>query len=335
MSIVITSADEQAAWAEKRLPGTQRLRDGVWSVAIPCPQFGIRYTYCYLLLGDSGRFVIVDPGMDTPEGRSLLIGALESAGVALPGLEGVVITHAHADHILMTRWLIDQTGAWAGMHPLESEMVERSREATHAFLYEREQEWLRRSGAPLDVQERFFRSADMRRYAPNTRSTRDLHDGSLLPLPGRRIQVKSTPGHTPGHVCLIDHDSRAVLTGDHVLPLISPNVGLTSSAPPDRDSVAEYAWSLRRARDWDEYEVFPAHQFRFRGLAARCDELLEHQRNRQDEVDAVLDEDPAASPWDVAVRLTWSRPWESLDDNNLRAALAETMAHVRHSSRTR
>lgn len=333
MTIEVTGVEEQLAWTEKRLPGVQRLRESVWSIAIPCPPFGVRYTFCYALVGDDGRFILVDPGWDTPEGRAVLLATLDEAGLALSNLEGTVITHAHADHIVMARWLVEQTGTWVGMHPLEAEAVERSREATHEFLFERERAWLSRTGAPAEVQERFYDGADMRRYVPNTRSTRDLEDGDLLPLSGRRVQVQSTPGHTVGHICLIDHDSQAVLTGDHVLPRISPNVGLTASAPSDRDSISEYAWSLRRTLEWDEYEVFPAHQYRFRGLGERCEELLTHQHARQAEVDALLDALPDASPWDVATRLTWSRPWDSLDDNNLRAALSETMAHLRHSSR--
>jgi glyoxylase-like metal-dependent hydrolase (beta-lactamase superfamily II) len=333
MTIEVTGIEEQRAWTERRLPDPERLRDRVWSIAIPCPPFAIRFTYCYVLAGDDGRLVIVDPGWDSPEGREVLLRALQAEGLSLEDLDGVVITHAHADHIIMARWLVDETGAWAGMHARESEVVEKSREATPETLLAREHDWLVRTGAPDDVRDRFYRTADLRRYAPNTRATRDLADGDLLPLSGRRVEVLWTPGHTPGHLCLVDHDAGAVLTGDHVLPWISPNVGLTSSASPDRDAIGEYDRSLERMTELGDLEAFPAHQFRFRGLAGRARELLAHQDARQREVEGVLAATPGATVWDVAERLTWSRPWESLDDNNLRAALAETMAHLRHAGR--
>jgi glyoxylase-like metal-dependent hydrolase (beta-lactamase superfamily II) len=333
MTIEVTGLEEQRAWTERRLPEPERLRDEVWSIAIPCPPFAIRFTYCYVLAGDDGRFVIVDPGWDSPEGRDILLRGLDAAGLSLGGLEGVVVTHAHADHIIMARWLVEETGAWAGMHARESDVVERSREATPETLLGREHDWLLRTGAPDDVRDRFSRTADPRRYAPNTRATRLLADGELLPLSGRRVEVLWTPGHTPGHISLVDHDAGAVLTGDHVLPWISPNVGLTATALPGRDAIAEYDASLRRMTRLGDLEAFPAHQFRFRGLAARAEELLAHQEARQREVEAVLAASPESTPWQVASTLTWSRPWDGLDDNNLRAALAETMAHLRHAGR--
>ena len=37
--------------------------------------------------------------------------------------------------------------------------------------------------------------------------TRTLEDDTLLPLPGRRIRVLWTPGHTPGHLSFHDEDN--------------------------------------------------------------------------------------------------------------------------------
>ena len=70
-----------------------------------------------------------------------------------------------------------------------------------------------------------------------------LTDDELLPLAGRRIRAIWTPGHTPGHLCLHDEDNDVLLTGDHVLPRISPNIGLQphSATPP----LGPYLDSLR------------------------------------------------------------------------------------------
>ena len=72
-----------------------------------------------------------------------------------------------------------------------------------------------------------------------------LDDGDALDLPGRRVRVVWTPGHTPGHICLYDADHGVLLTGDHLLPRISPNIGLT---PGSMDSpLASY---LNRCARW-------------------------------------------------------------------------------------
>src|SRR5262249_57762277 len=65
-----------------------------------------------------------------------------------------------------------------------------------------------------------------------------LEHGDLVPLPGRRVRAVWTPGHTPGHLCLHEESDGLLLTGDHVLPRISPDIGLQPDAaqpPPAPD----------------------------------------------------------------------------------------------------
>ena len=83
-------------------------------------------------------------------------------------------------------------------------------------------------------------------------------DGDLVPLEGRRLRAVWTPGHTPGHLCLYDEAADLLLTGDHVLPRITPNVGLQphTAEPP----LAAYLNSLRRVSAYADAEALPAHE---------------------------------------------------------------------------
>src|SRR5260370_14120538 len=113
-----------------------------------------------------------------------------------------------------------------------------------------------------------------------------LEHGELVARPGRTVRAVWTPGHTPGHLCLHDEAENLLLTGDHVLPRISPNIGLQSSAaePP----LAAYLRSLELIAAYDRAEALPAHEYRFAGLAARVKMLLAHHERRCDEVLAIL-----------------------------------------------
>ena len=85
-----------------------------------------------------------------------------------------------------------------------------------------------------------------------------LNDGDDIGLPGRPVRVVWTPGHTPGHICLHDSGHDLLLTGDHLLPRITPNIGL---APGGQGSpLAGYLESLRRMRGYDSAEALPAHE---------------------------------------------------------------------------
>ena len=43
-----------------------------------------------------------------------------------------------------------------------------------------------------------------------------LHDGDLVDLGDVKLKVISTPGHTPGSICLYDEATRVMFTGDTV-----------------------------------------------------------------------------------------------------------------------
>src|SRR5437899_11094988 len=48
---------------------------------------------------------------------------------------------------------------------------------------------------------------------------------------GRTLEVIWTPGHTPGHCCLLLKPERILFVGDHLLPKITPHVGLWPNGP--------------------------------------------------------------------------------------------------------
>jgi glyoxylase-like metal-dependent hydrolase (beta-lactamase superfamily II) len=53
---------------------------------------------------------------------------------------------------------------------------------------------------------------------PASKATQLLHDHEILQLGGRELEVLHTPGHTPGHICLLDRKQRWLITGDLYYP---------------------------------------------------------------------------------------------------------------------
>lgn len=320
-----TGLAQREAWYAKTWPPVEKVRPNVWSVPIPVPDNPIRYTLCYLLFG-AGELVVVDPGWETEDGWRALVDGLAAAGATASQVTGIVITHVHPDHHLMSARLAAASGAWIAMHPAEREFLVRWTGA-QTDGPSIDEEWLVEQGMPTDVLATVAvpesAMAAMRLMAEPTRL---LDDGEMVPLADRRIKAVWTPGHTPGHLCLHDEDNDVLLTGDHVLPRISPNVGLQSrSSPPP---LGPYLNSLRRLAAYDSAEVLPAHEWRFRGLNLRLDQLLHHHQLRLDEILGVLTTLGSASAWQVTERLTWSRGWPAIKGFQQRSALAETLAHL-------
>lgn len=326
VTISITGTLQKGAWLDKTMPPIERVGPHVWSVPIGFAGNPVRYTLTYLLTNDAGECVVVDPGWDSPEGREQFARGLAAAGLTFDSIVGIVATHLHPDHLGMVRHVAEQTGAWIGMHPVEANALEHI--ATESGPSEGA--LLERWGVPDDLQKSIAVSPRALAYMSGlARPTVLLDDGDTLALAGRDVRVIATPGHTPGHICLADVDDRVVLTGDHVLPRITPNVGL-GAADDNRNALRHYYESLDAMAPWDGFEVCPAHEYRFRGLAERANDLRAHHEQRAQEILDVLAVAPSLTVWQIAQRLTWSRGWDGLDGVNLRSALSETAAHLEH-----
>jgi glyoxylase-like metal-dependent hydrolase (beta-lactamase superfamily II) len=219
------------------------------------------------------------------------------------------------------------------MHPAEREtLTDLSGDAPAAHSVDAVRNWLAGLGTPEPDLTELFAAIAGRAAAhdgPAGPVWPDvlLDDGAELPLADRPVRVIWTPGHTPGHICLLDSRGDVMLTGDHVLPRITPNIALYRDS--DSDPVRDYLASLRRVGEHDEVEVLPAHEYRFRGLAARTAQIREHHDARGAELVAVVEQLGEATLWQIAERLTWSRPWPEIGMMRL-SALAETSAHVRY-----
>ena len=119
-----------------------------------------------------------------------------------------------------------------------------------------------------------------------------------------------------------------MLTGDHVLPRITPNV---SAHPQSGDNpLGDFLTSLDKVGAYDvtgSMLALPAHEHRFVGLSARTAELRAHHQQRFHEIAAALG-DGIDTAWEIASRMSWSRSWSGLDHFMRRAALGEAMAHL-------
>lgn len=323
--VTVTGTEQYEAWQDRRLPVCEQVAPTVWSIPVRCDDFPVRHTFCYLLANDQGEYVLVDPGANSEEGVRDLTTAIKEIGLADGNLVGVVATHYHPDHLGLVHHFCTEGGPWFGLHPTDAHSL-----AGRALSSEQDADWLRSSGVPEErFSELLLTRTRWQRLVRPVEPTLSLTDGLDLPLRGRRLRVVETPGHTAGHVCVLDHDNSLILTGDHVLPRITPNIGVDAMSP-HRDAVGEYFSSLTKVARWDHFEALPAHEYRFTGLADRCHELRLHHVERSAEVWDLMQALPTASGWDIAAKLTWSRGWASLDGDNMRNALSETMSHINY-----
>jgi glyoxylase-like metal-dependent hydrolase (beta-lactamase superfamily II) len=323
----ITGTAQHRAWQQRVLPPVEQVRRDLWSIPVPIPHSPLRYTLSYAFVDDGG-LLLVDPGWDSPDGRAALTAGLSVAGATLGDVSGVVVTHIHPDHHGLSAWVREGSGAWIGMHPIEARTLparvwrELPPEVDHA--------WLLRHGCPEeDVAGLRVGRERMRHALRMPEPDLSIEDGDRVPLARHELRAVWTPGHTPGHLCLHEAGAGVLLTGDHLLPRISPTIGVHVGAV-DGDPLSAYLASLDRSAKFDDDEALPAHEYRFRGIDARAAELIRHHDDRGREALGVIGALGAPTAWAVAAGLTWSRGWAGLHGMMRRMALAETLAHLHH-----
>ncbi|MFJ8659193.1 MBL fold metallo-hydrolase [Streptomyces sp. NPDC093795] len=314
---------------------------GVWSLRVPIPDNPLGHTLVHVLDTDRGP-VLVDTGWDDPVSWAELVAGLGELGLSVGDVHGVVITHHHPDHHGLSGRVREESGAWIAMHAADTAVVRRTRESEPGTWLDYLSRKLATVGAPEDhiAPLRAARASGRMDTLPGLCSAipdREIVPGELLDLAGRRLRAIWTPGHTPGHVCLHleeEHPSRLpghgrLFSGDHLLPGISPHIGLYED-PDDgtvTDPLGDYLDSLERVGRLGVAEVLPAHQHAFTDAAGRVRELLDHHEDRLTGLLGLLA--TPLTPWQLAERMEWNRPWRDIPYGSRNIAVSEAEAHVR------
>ena len=113
-------------------------------------------------------------------------------------------------------------------------------------------------------------------------------------------------------------------SGDQILPKITPNVSVWPQFP-EKNPLALFLSSLDKFRDLDpETLVLPSHNWPFRGLHERLDQLAHHHDERLDDVVRACVEPLNATQ---VLKCMFKR---ELDSHQLFFALGESLAHLHY-----
>ncbi|MFH9553565.1 MBL fold metallo-hydrolase [Streptomyces sp. NPDC017435] len=320
-------------------PTTYDHGGGVRSLRVPIPDNPLGHTLVYVVDTDRGP-VLIDTGWDDPASWDALTAGLTACGTSVGEVAAVVITHHHPDHHGLSGQVRDASGAWVAMHAADASIVRRTRETRPERWYTYMAAKLAAAGAPEGHIAPLRRPPDHRRPFPGLAPAlpdREIVPGEFLDLAGRRLRAIWTPGHTPGHVCLHleeDHPARLagrgrLFSGDHLLPEITPHIGLYED-PDDAtvtDPLGDYLDSLERVGRLAPAEILPAHQHAFTDAPSRVRELLVHHEERLTGLLALLA--TPLTPWQLAERMEWNRPWEQIAHGSRNIAVSEAEAHLR------
>ena len=249
------------------------LVDGILWLRMPLP-FQLNHINLWLLR-DEGGWVIVDTGLGTSTTRSTWRNVFAD-GMGNDPATHVIVTHLHPDHAGCADWLVRQ-------FDIDLWMTREEYLLCRILITDTGKE-----APPEGV--RFYKAAgfsdeQLALYRENfgmfgkvvpgmPQAHRRLRGGENLEFAGHEWEVIVGRGHSPEHACLYDRERNILISGDQILPTISPNISVWPTEPqanPLReffDSIDLLEKSLP-----EDVLVLPAHGKPFRGAHARLEAL--------------------------------------------------------------
>ena len=310
-------------------PGILRLQ-----LPIALPGLGHVNTYA---LEDGNGFALVDPGLPGPVSWQALLDRMAAADIPMRRVHHVIVTHSHPDHFGGAGMLAQESGAdvvasswfrtWfdpkeeAGEPQLD---LRKNDEDEDAFLarFEHPTPWGGDAGKLKAAERASFlaRRKEVRTWFAPPRPSVHLDDADRLVLGAREWVAVHTPGHTNDHLCLFDAASGVLISGDHVLPSITPHI----SGLVEGDPLRAYLDSLDKVDTVRGVtNVLPAHGHPFTDLAGRVDAIKAHHDERLELLRVASHELGWANVTQLMRRLFRERSWGHM-------AESETFAHLEH-----
>lgn len=297
---------------------------GIYRIEIPLPNNPLKATNSWLIRGEE-RNLLVDTGFNTAVSREAMDKGLRELDINM-GNTDLFITHLHADHSGLVKYLATPTtNVW--MSREDGQVVAASRDSSHwgmfgGFLVV---SGLVDSGVEKDVTKH-----------PGFRYASEVYDKFIMVEEGFEIAVGDyhfrcvlTPGHTPGHMCLYDQQKKLLLSGDHILGKITPNITAWNF---NTDVLGQYLQSLEKVAQLDIATILPGHRYVIGDCQGRIEELRNHHRIRLDNVLDIIGNETLSTA-QVASRMRWDlsfKKWEDFPWGQKLFATGEAMSHLYH-----
>ena len=287
----------------------ERISDaGIRLMRIPTP-FQVGRVNTYLL--EDQPLTLVDSGPNSGKALDELERQLQALGHRIEDIELVIVTHQHIDHLGLVDIVAKRSGAEVAAIDVAVPFMEnfggdaeRDDEEAAALM--------RRHGISEEVVTALRQvTGSFRAWGSKVKVTRPLHDGELLELRDRKLEVQHRPGHSPSDTIFWDADRQILVAADHLIKHISSNPLISRPLDGSGDrtqALVTYLESLKLTRELPAEIVLSGHGEPITDHVELIDQRLALHQRRAEKLYGLIAEQPrtghelAQALWgDVAV----------------------------------
>ncbi len=224
---------------------------------IECP-IGPRYVAVYAIVG-SKYTLLVDTGFDDSI-RTTVVNYFNEKKLSLDAVRYVINTHSDYDHTggnKAVRELMPNALICAGER--DRPMIEN----LNSMFGDRYNEFEKEHGFAESQDAKDF----MMTVAFETNVDIGFAGNERIDLGGRYVEILHTPGHSWGHVSILDEKSRAIIIGDAVLGNSVLLADGQPAFPPTYRFVEAYRSTIRLLKGYQASEILTSHYPRYVGQA--------------------------------------------------------------------
>ena len=301
----------------------RQVSDGVFWLRMPLP-FALDHINLWLLR-DGTEWLVVDAGLNSTQIRHEWQ-KIFSEVLGRGKIRRLLCTHFHPDHIGLASWLIKETGCDWYIAEDEWRTGKRVFDDIKAEFVARQNSFYAENGIGKSWLDALAKRGNAYRQRVSGIDDRYflLRDGQEISIDGAKWRVITARGHAPEQSCLYCAEKSLLISGDHILPSITPNITLYQ---PDAaiDPLTQYLDSFSGFRDIEEdVLVLPSHGLPFRGLGQRIQEICEHHGERLDSLLQACHEPRTAGE---LIPVLFRR---QLDVHQMSFAAGECLAHLEY-----
>lgn len=298
---------------------------GVFRLELPLPFEGLSAVNAYLLR-DGDELALVDCGIYLPEpdidhGWPELMRAVEACGHTVAEITKLILTHSHIDHYGMAGRLKEETDCEIVMHRAADAELDILRDPDH--FAEELRVTYREHGVSEDDLDELTRYEDWRGFVHSVvTADRWVEGDESLDIGDRSWQLVYTPGHARSHICLWSGSDGLLVSGDHLLPSITPHIDFRRG---EGDPLGDFLDSLDKVERLDAQIVLPGHGRPFAEGAERARVTARHHERRLGAILQVIRRDAC-----TADQITEEIFSGALLNFRRRLALGEALAHIHY-----